>query len=201
MGTFVVFEGGDGSGKTTQARLLGRRLTRGGRHIVQTHEPGGTAFGEASRRWLRSRFSLSPMAELLLFVAARAQHVEEIIVPALAAQQTVVCDRFAASTVAYQGYGRGLDLELIARLNDMATRGLRPNLTVLLDIPAEVALARKKDGFRDTFESEAAEFHQRVREGYLAQASGEPDRWLVLDGAMSKTSLAARIGERVRELL
>lgn len=201
MGAFVVFEGGDGSGKTTQARLLARGLAREGYDVDHTHEPGGTPFGEASRRWLRSRSSLSPMAELLLFVAARAQHVEEIIAPALRAQQTVVCDRFTSSTVAYQGYGRGLDQELIGRLNELATIGLRPDLSVLLDMPAEIALARRKGRRLDTFESETAEFHRRVREGFLALASGEPDRWLVLDGTMPRKVLELRIMDRVRDLL
>ena len=201
MGAFIVLEGGDGSGKGTQARILRSRLSREGYPVVATHEPGGTRLGEATRRWLKNRSDLSPLTELLLFEAARAQLVEKVILPALNSQQTVICDRFYASTVAYQGYGRGLDLELIQRLNQAAAHGVRPDLTILLDVPVETGLERKKGGVWDSFEFEAVDFHKRVRAGYLAQASEDADRWPVLDGTQDRRALAAQIWERVQLLL
>ena len=201
MGAFVVFEGGDGAGKSTQARLLHRRLIRDGYAVLLTREPGGTGLGEAVRRWLKTRPGLTPLAELALLTAARSQHMEQVISPALGPRQVVICDRFTASTVAYQGHGRGVDLELIYRLNDAATRGLRPDLTILIDLPAGAGLARKRGVPQDTFESQAVEFHRRVREGYLALASREPDRWLVLDGTLGKSVLASQVIARVQPLL
>ena len=200
MGTFIVFEGGEGAGKTTQARSLFRRLSRDGYQVVLTREPGGTDLGETIRRWLKGRSGLTPATELLLFVVARAQHVEEVISPALSSGQIVVCDRYTASTVAYQGHGRGMDPELIARLNQAATRGVSPDLTVYLDMPVEAGLARMR-GPRDIFESETVRFHQRVREGYLALAAPDPDGWLVMDGSEKRADLAARIWERIQPLL
>ena len=159
MAAFVVFEGGEGAGKSTQAKSLSRRLSHEGYQVVLTHEPGGTALGEAVRRWLKKGPVLAPLSELLLFTAARAQLVETLIAPALDSRQIVICDRFTSSTVAYQGYGRGLDLELIHRLNKLTSGGLSPDLTVFLDTPVEVGLARKKGDPPDTFESETVEFH------------------------------------------
>ena len=201
MGAFIVFEGGDGSGKGTQVRILKNRLSREGYPVISAYEPGGTALGEAARRWLKKRADLTPLAELLLFEAARAQLVENVITPALASHQVVVCDRFYASTVAYQGYGRGLDLELVQNLNQVAARGVRPDLTVLLDIPPEIGLARKRGVRKDSFEAEAIEFHQRVREGYRAQASQDADSWFVLDGMQERRVLSAQIWKRVQPLL
>ncbi len=213
LGLFIVFEGGEGAGKSTQARMLSRRLTREGYQVVLTHEPGGTPLGEAVRRWLKTRPGLTPTTELMLFTAARAQLVETVISPALESGRIVVCDRFVASTVAYQGCGRGLDLQLINRLNRAATHDLFPDLTVFLDMEVESGLARKKGhlggqtGERDTFESETLEFHRRVREGYLDLASSEPpgcsgrEGWLVIDGTLPRDTIASRIWEKVRQLL
>ena len=201
MGTFVVFEGGEGVGKSTQARIAFRSLSGQGYDVLLTREPGGTALGETVRRWVRGHRGLTPLTELLLFTAARAQHVEKVVTLALSSQRIVICDRFVASTVAYQGYGRGLDLDLISRLNELATLGLRPDLTVLLDMPVAMGLARKNSRKPDSFESEAVEFHERAREGYLAQASKEPGRWLVMDGTLERGDLAQRIRERIRCLL
>ena len=201
MGIFLVFEGGDGSGKSTQARILHRRLTREGHGVLLTHEPGGTPLGEAVRRWLKTHSLSMPLTELLLFTAARAQHVDQIIAPALDSGQIVICDRFEASTVAYQGYGRGIELDLIHRLKQEVTGGLRPDLTIFLDVPVEEGLARKGSGSRDAFESEAVEFHQRVRQGYHAMASAGAGDWLVLDGGQRRDALADQILIRVRPLL
>lgn len=201
MGVFVVFEGGEGAGKSTQARLLHRRLIREGYTVLLTREPGGTGLGEAVRRWLKTRPGLTSLAELALLTAARSQHVEQVISPALGPRQVVICDRFTASTVAYQGHGRGIDLELIYRLNEGATQGLRPDLTILIDLPVGAGLSRKKGGPQDTFESQAVEFHRRVRESYHALASEEPDRWLVLDGTLGERALAAQVRAGVQPIL
>ena len=201
MGAFIVFEGGEGAGKSTQAKILARRFSKEGYPVVQTREPGGTSLGEVCRRWLKTRTDLTPTAELLLFTSARAQLVEEVISPALKGGSSVVCDRFTASTVAYQGYGRGLDLELIANLNQIATGGVRPTLTVFLDLPDGVGIGRKVDGATDTFESQESDFHQRVRQGYLEMASRDPRGWLVVDGTMAKNSLARLIWAMTKPLL
>ena len=213
MGLFIVFEGGEGAGKSTQARILGRHLFHEGYQVVPTHEPGGTALGESVRRWLKTRPGLTPTTELMLFTAARTQLVETVISPALNSGHIVICDRFIASTVAYQGYGRGLDLELISRLNEAATHDLLPDLTVFLDVGAESGLDRKRgqrqqvSSERDTFESETLEFHQRVREGYLALSSVEPpacsgkEGWLVIDGTLGRDTIASQVWEKVQQLL
>ena len=198
MGAFIVFEGGEGVGKSTQARSLARRLSKNGYDVVQTREPGGTSLGESARRWLKTQPNLAPVTELALFISARAQLVKEVILPALDSRHVVVCDRFTGSTIAYQGYGRGLDLELIRSLNDAATGALRPDLVLLLDIPVEAGLARKPGGHRDSFESQAMEFHERVREGFLAIASKCPDRWLVLDASMKRQALVEVVWEAIQ---
>ena len=201
MALFIVFEGGDGSGKSTQSRALSRRLRRRGYSTILTHEPGGTPTGESIRRWLKSRQTLSPLSELLLFEAARAQLAVSVIRPALEKGTTVVSDRFTASTVAYQGYGRDMDLELIGQLNRVAAAGLAADLTVLLDVPVEAALARKGTTGPDRFDTASVEFHRRVREGYLAQAGAEPAKWLVLDGVRPRRELSAEVWAKVQPLL
>lgn len=200
VATFIVFEGGDGSGKSTQSRALFRRLRREGHAAGLTHEPGGTALGESIRRWLKGRQGQAPLSELFLFSAARAQLVEEVIRPSLQNEITVICDRFTASTVAYQGYGRGLDLALIHQLNQVASGGLAADLTVLLDLPAEVGLARKHRT-ADTFDAAPLEFHRRVREGYLWQAGQYPHSWLVLDATRPRKELAQEIWTKVQPFL
>jgi dTMP kinase len=201
MTLFIVFEGLDGSGKSTQARALFGRLRRKGRPALLTHEPGGTPLGEVLRRWLKSRRHLSPVAELSLFIAARAQLVNDVVGPALETGVTVVADRFAASTVAYQGYGRELGLGLVQELNQAATGGLTPDLTVLLDLPAEVALGRKDSPMADTFEAAPSEFHLRVRQGYLAQAAQDQNHWLILDATQPQRALSRQIWSKVQPLL
>jgi len=194
-GRFITFEGGEGAGKSTQARLLARRLKAEGYPFVLTREPAGTELGRWLVRLLAEKGPpLDPMAELLLFEAARAQHVAEVIRPALERGDTVICDRFTDSTLAYQGCGRGLDLSLIRTLSDAATGGLAPNLTVLLDTPPEVGLARKDhEKIIDRIGAEAIEFHDRVREGYLALANEERQRFLVLDASLAEGELSEAI--------
>jgi len=198
---FIVFEGGDGSGKSTQARNLSQRLRRRSIPALLTREPGGTPSGESIRRLLKSQRSFRPMSELLLFEAARAQLVESVIRPGLDGGTTVICDRYTASTVAYQGHGRRLDLALIQQLNEMATGGLVPDLTVLLDLSPLVGLSRRGAAGSDPFESAPQEFQSKVREGYLAQAAEAPERWLVLDGSRPQRELSREIWTKVQPLL
>ncbi len=205
MAAFIVFEGIDGSGKSTQARALYRRLVRGEYPVLLTHEPGGTPLGESLRRWVKRRPGLYPLTELYLFNAARAQLVEQVIRPALAKGVTVLADRYVASTVAYQSYGRGLDLNLVQQANRAASGGLSPDLTVFLDVPPELGGVRKGRGGQDNFDSAPLEFHHTVRQGYLDQAIAQskesgPD-WLVLDGSRSRTQLAEEIWAKVQPLL
>lgn len=205
MAEFIVFEGIDGSGKSTQARALHRRLLHRQHQVLLVHEPGGTPIGESLRRWVKRRQGLYPLTELYLFNAARAQLVEQVIRPALEKGVTVVADRFSASTVAYQNYGRGLDLELVLQMNQGATSGLSPNLTVFLDVPPELGRGRKKAGDNDNFDAAPLEFYQRVRQGYLDQAqgqiSGSGANWLILDGSRPKAQLSEEIWAKVQPLL
>ena len=202
MGLFISFEGGEGCGKSTQARRLAVQLKRAGHRVVRTHEPGGTALGTELRRSLkRCRDTLlSPEAELLLFAAARAQLAREVIIPALERDSIVICDRFTDSTVAYQGYGRGLPLDLVETINSVVALELRPDLIVLLDMDPALALKRKGQP-RDRFELEGLGFHERVRQGYRLLAAEEPQRWLVLDATCSPGTTARSILRRVQGLL
>jgi dTMP kinase len=164
-----------------------------------THEPGGTPLGREIRRWLKGKGESEPVTELLLFNASRAQLVAEVIRPALKSGTVVICDRFYHSTSAYQGYGRGLNLDLIEAANNIATQGLQPDLTVLLELAVEQGLSRKK--LRDRFEQEGLAFHQRVRRGYLEMARKDPQRWLVINGSLPKKEIGRLIWERVEQLL
>ena len=203
-GVFITLEGGDGSGKTTQAELLHAWLAREGRTVLRTREPGGTDVGVEIREIvLHHRGDIAPRAEALLYAADRAHHVAEVVRPAIARGDVVVQDRFIDSSVAYQGAGRVLDPAEIRSLSDWATEGLVPDLTVLLDLPWEIARARL-DGARtryDRLEAEAGEFHTRVREHYLALAAAEPERFVVVDATLPVDEIAARIRERVEPLL
>jgi dTMP kinase len=203
-GLFLTLEGGDGSGKSTQASLLERWLLDRGRTVVRTREPGGTPVGVEIREIvLHHRGDIAPRAEALLYAADRAHHVGEVVRPAIARGEVVVQDRFIDSSVAYQGAGRVLDPAEIRSLSDWATEGLAPDLTVLLDLPWEVARARL-DGARtryDRLEAEAGEFHERVRRAYLDIAAAEPERFVVVDATLPVEEISARIRERVESLL
>ena len=203
MSLFITFEGEEGSGKTFQTRALYRRLNKLVVPAVLTHEPGGTVAGERIARLVKwaHDVGISPLAELLLFNASRAQLVEEVIQPALKNGKVVICDRYADSTIAYQGYGRGLDMKTTKVINDTATRGLKPDLTILLDLPFEAGIARKINRKHDRFEQETIAFHNRVRKGYLKMAAEEPERWLVVDATQSKEKIKMIIWERVSRLL
>lgn len=188
-GRLIAFEGGDSSGKSTQARLLAE--TVGG---VLTREPGGTAVGERIRAVFLDRAvgELAPRAEALLMAAARAQHVAEVIKPALLQGRTVITDRFSHSSLAYQGYGRGLDLDELRQLSDWATEGLWPDLVIFLDVASEVAAARLV-GDRDRLEAEEKGFHERVVAGFRALARADPAHWTVVDGNGAVEEVAVRV--------
>jgi dTMP kinase len=202
LGLFITFEGGEGCGKSTQSRLLLKKLEQQNIPVVLTHEPGGTALGNELRKTLKRKrdSSISPQAELFLLAASRAQLIAEVIRPALEEGKVVLCDRFTHSTMVYQGYGRGLDFTAIKMVNNMATRYLNPDLIILLDISPEQGLARKRS-LKDRFELEDLSFHRRVREGYLKMATAEPDRWLVIDASLPKGKNAEVIWDRVSRLL
>jgi len=203
MTLFITFEGGEGCGKSVQARALYRRLSQLAIPALLTHEPGGTPLGKKLGRWLKwaQDTDISPLTELLLFNASRAQLITEVIQPSLASGKIVISDRYADSTTAYQSYGRGLDLSIVKTTNNAATQGLKPDLTVLLDMPVEAGLARKKGKRQDRFEQEDIVFHKRVRAGYLKLATNEPERWLVVDAAQSKAKIEQIIWQRVSRLL
>ncbi|MEW6735147.1 MAG: dTMP kinase [Acidobacteriota bacterium] len=185
-GFFITLEGIDGSGKSTQLCLLKDWLTKQGRQLLVTREPGGTKIGDQIRQILLdgSNSRLTAMAELLLYAADRAQHVSEEIRPALAAGQLVLCDRYTDATLAYQGYGRGLSHTIIKELNSIATGQLSPDLTLLFDLDVEIAQARVAAGrAADRLDREEYEFHERVRHGYLEIAQTEPNRFIIVPAA------------------
>ncbi len=201
-GFFITFEGIEGCGKTTQARLLAEYIQNGGRRVVLTREPGGTAIGKRIREILLDPESkgIDSRAELLLYFADRAQHVAEVIEPALADGAVVICDRFADATAAYQGFGRGVDLELVADLNNTATNGLTPDFTLLMDLPVVEGLRRARIRNGDInharegrFEEEPDEFHEKVRQGYLTIASCETDRFKIIDASGTPEEVQAAI--------
>ena len=185
-GLFITLEGPEGAGKTLQAERLADALKADGHAVRLTREPGGTRLGEQIRSIVLAATqgggAIEPVADALLFNAARAQLVAEVIRPALAAGEIVICARFADSTLAYQGYGAGVALEELKAVEEAATGGLVPDLTILLDVPPEVGLARKADASRNRFEAAFdLEFHRRVRDGFLDLARQQPERWRVID--------------------
>ena len=200
---FIAFEGIEGSGKTTHVDLLSDYLREKGHEVVKTREPGGTPVGEALRSGLlRKGLHVLPLTELLVFLASRAQHVEEVIRPALDKGSVVLCDRFIDASFAYQGYGRGIELGMIETLNRLVTKGVRPNLTILLDCAVDIGLARKSaDGNLDRFEKEELSFHNRIRNAYLELAEDDPKRYVVLNAKNDLTETQAVIREKVEKLL
>ena len=195
---FITFEGPDGSGKTTQVALLVDFLTRQGYSVFPTREPGGTSIGEQIRTILHSleNDELAPRTEILLYSASRAQIVEEIIRPRLARSEVVICDRFYDSTLAYQGYGHGLDLDILKTITSFATGGLKPDLTFYIEIDPETGLERRmqdKDAEWNRLDAYALDFHQRVYEGYATLQAAEPERWVVIDGMLPVDQVCERI--------
>ncbi len=203
-GVFITFEGIEGCGKSTQAHLLRRHLEAEGHDVVLTREPGGTPISEAIREMLLdpANAAMSPLAELLLYEAARAQHVHELIRPAIEAGSIVVCDRFYDSTTAYQGAGRGLPEIDFERLHDMATGGLSPDLTLFLDLPVEEGLKRAANAAApDRIERESIEFHERVRKGFLELAAQHPGRIRTLDAGRTPEDIAIAVSALVDPLI
>lgn len=207
---FITFEGIEGCGKTTQLRRFVKRLKSRGISLVMTLEPGGTRIGKDIRKILldsRNK-NLSSLAELILYAADRAQHVEEVIKPALDEGKWVICDRFLDATVVYQGMVRGQDMELIRVLNEKATQGIRPDITYLLDCPADMGLGRalkrneaqSQEG-QDRFEREALDFHKAVRQGYLDLAREDQDRYVIIDATLPKDEVEAVIFQHIEQYL
>lgn len=204
MSLFITFEGGEGCGKSTQTRILRNRLNKLALPVLLIHEPGGTKLGNRISyllKWAKN-VSISPVAELLLFNASRAHLVDTVIKPALKEDKIVICDRFSDSTLAYQGYGRGLDLDLVKGVCETGERGLKPDLTIFLDVPVEEGLRRKHAmSSQDRFEQTEIDFHRRVRNGYLKMAKEEPRRWIVIDGTQTKAQIREIVWEKVSRLL
>ncbi len=200
-GVFIAFEGPEGAGKSTQLRLLTDRLRASGCEPIVTKEPGGTPVGERIREVvLDPALEVAPLSEFLLYSSSRAQLVASVIRPALGAGQLVLCDRFTGASVAYQGYGRGLPLDLIHSVTQSVTAGLKPDLTLLFDLEAEVGLARvARRGQKDRLERADLSFHRRVREGFLRQAA-DPG-WVTLDASLGQTELHARVWQVVEPYL
>jgi dTMP kinase len=204
-GVFITLEGGEGSGKTTQAVRLVQLLTGRGYNVLHTREPGGTLIAERLRSILLER-SVEPMAsetETLIILAARRQHAEQVIRPALARGTLVICDRFSDSTMAYQGYARGLDLKILRTMNEWATGGLTPHLTVLFDLPASAGLMRRRSEAvtQNRLDLETERFHTRVRAGFLALAKREPRRIKTIDARQSPDAIARQVETLVLDRL
>lgn len=220
VGPLITFEGPEGSGKSTQMQLLAEYLRERGYSVLTTREPGGTSVGEQIRDVLLSpeNQEIFPLTEVLLYSASRAQHVEQVIRPYLEGGCIVLCDRYADSTLAYQGYGHGLDLAMLRTITEFATNGLKPDLTIYLDLPVEIGL-RRRLGLRgeqplseariqlplfekwDRFDTKELEFHRRVRAGYQELAAAEPERWLVIDATRPVEEIQRIIRGKVEERL
>jgi dTMP kinase len=204
-GLFITFEGPDGSGKSTQARLLAERLRGDGRPVLESVEPGGTPIGQQIRRILLdpANKELTPTAELLLMFAARAQNVEQWIMPALAEGKIVISDRFTDSSIAYQGAGRGLGWERVLELDRIACHGLVPDLTICVDIDTETGLARalSRGGVETRLEEQAVEFHRKARDAYHELARRDPQRFRLIDGRGTPEEIAAKVWDEVSGLL
>ncbi len=209
-GKFIVFEGGEGGGKTTQVKRLAEKLQKDGKEVIITHEPGGTELGKEIRSMLLHRKEkIHGRTEVLLFCADRAHHIETVIRPALKAGEIVICDRFSGSTFAYQCYGRGLgNLEKIKMVDEYARDGINPDLVIFLDVPPEIGLKRvSKDvdsGVRKDFtkfEEEKIKFHQTVRNGFLELSKQDDWNWQKIDGTLSKEEIERKVWEVVKEIL
>lgn len=201
---FITFEGTEGCGKTTQINLLYEYLLAKGYKVIKTREPGGTPLGESVREMLIQKAkAINPLAELFLMMAMRAQHVEDVIVPAITEKKIVLCDRFSDATYAYQGYGRGIDTNIIDYINRLATKGVTPDLTILIDIDIESGLRRKSEdkGQMDRFEDEDISFHQRIRYGYHRLSTENRDRFFVVDGSGDILRVHEIIRERIERHL
>lgn len=209
MSLFITFEGPDGSGKSTQISLLADHLQGLGFNVLQTREPGGTAIGSQIRHVLHDvkNTEMDSRAEVLLYSASRAQLVQQVILPHLAAGGAVICDRYADSTYAYQGYGRQLDFDTLQHITRFATRELTPDITIYLDLDVTEGIRRKQransagEGELNRMDQLALEFYRRVRAGYLQMAQAEPERWLVIDASGTVTDVQRQIRDRLAQVL
>ena len=199
-GFFITLEGVEGAGKTTQITRLAKVL---GESVIVTREPGGTPISEQIRDIFLNSSDMAPQTELMLIAAARAQHVNDVILPALNGDRIVICDRFSDATVAYQGYRKGIDLKLIEQVNNIATGGLKPNITFLLDLPPDVGLQRKRDSDEPLtrLELESIVLHQKVREGYIAVAKAEPERVVVINALLDVDEIHTRMIKEIKNAL
>ena len=198
-GKFIVFEGPDRGGKSTQALLLAKYLTRAGQKVVQTREPGGDEVAEKIRKILLDpKNKVSPMTELMLYEASRAQHTEQKIIPALEAGYSVICERYTLSTCAYQGYGRGIDMEIINKLNDIATLNLKPDLNLVFLMPDEYFIQRGENLFADRLEQEGKDFRMKMRQGYTELAKITPNTTLI-DAGKPVELVHADVIEKLKE--
>ena len=204
-GVFLTFEGGEGAGKSTQVRRLAADLERSGIDVISTREPGGSPGAEDIRKLLVSGdvARWQPLTEVVLHYAARVEHVATVVRPALERGTWVICDRFHDSTIAYQGYGHGLEIELIDNLHQQLLDGFQPNLTMILDIPVDAGLARTggRDGVEDRYERMDSEFHQRLRDGFLQIAAAEPERCAVIDAISSEDAVHRDVIACIKERL
>jgi len=200
MALLVVFEGVEGSGKTTQTQILRDKLLGMNLPAITTREPGGTSSGELIRNLILEQEDLTPISELYLFNAARSLLIEQLVMPTLANGVHVIMDRFIYSTVAYQSYGRGIPLETVQAVNNIASHHLQPDMVVLLDIPAEKALTRRPDR-QDRFERETLGFHAKIREGYLTMARSNRHNWLVVSADLEPDEIASIVWEKVEALI
>lgn len=202
-GLFIVFEGVEGAGKSSQIKLLSQYLDDAGYSVVVTKEPGGTPIGEAIREiLLNPDFSqMGPETETLLYSASRAQHVTQVILPALEEGKIVLCDRYVASSYAYQSFGRGLPLAKIKELNEWATGGLKPDLTIIFSVPIKEGLGRATKHYADRIEQEGIDFHSKVQEGYLELTRKNPGQYKVIEGAGSKEAIHQEVLKVVKDLL
>ncbi len=198
-GLFITLEGCEGCGKSTQARLLSNKLRQHGLPYILTHEPGGTPLGNKIRDILKVKrdFSIAAEAELFLFAASRFQLVSQVIRPALFSGKVVICDRFSDSTFVYQGYGRGLDVKMIETVNELASAGLSPDITILLDAEAEIGLGRKRNSGEDRFEAENINFHRKIRDGYLESARRQPERWRIIQALQPQDEISRLVWENL----
>jgi dTMP kinase len=203
-GIFISFEGIEGTGKSTQAKLLSEHLREKGLEAILTEEPGGTKIGRKIRDLLLSpdHLEMAPLTELFLYFASRTQHLEQVILPALKRGAIVITDRFTDSTIAYQGFGRGLDLRLIQSLDSIATSGMRPDITLLLDLDEETGLRRNRGMNKtDRFELEDINFHKRVRKGFLELAAQQPGRIKLIDASLHRKEISKRVLDIIKELI
>tara|TARA_A100001037_G_C15147253_1_gene636946 strand:- start:3629 stop:4231 length:603 start_codon:yes stop_codon:yes gene_type:complete len=200
LSLFIVFEGIDGSGKSTQVDLLAQNLESNNKEHSIVREPGGTSIGELIRTELKNSPNLEPLTQLLLFSACRSELLAKIIIPKINHEQIVICDRYIYSTIAYQGYAQGLNLSLINTVINLSTQDLEPDLVIFIDTPVEIAKERRKETSSDYYDSKNADFHERIRTGYLSMAHSS-SKWVTIDGSQNAQQISNIIWEKIKPLI